>query len=87
MANLFYKQFVRPLLDYADLVFESALQKSIDELNKIQGRTVCIIDRGTHLNFSTNAIKDLYNLRRPTERRREHHLALMYRPIQASRGL
>ena len=60
MANPFYKQFVQPLLDYANLVFESALQKSIDELNKIQGRAVCIIDRGTHQNLSTNALKELY---------------------------
>ena len=79
VANLVYKQFVVPLLDYVDFVVESAPKRAVEQLDKIQRRAVRIIDRGIHPTHNTVDLERLYNLRPLTERRRVHHLALMYR--------
>ena len=79
MANLIYKQFVLPLLDYVDFIVDSSTQKSIEQLNKIQRRALRIVDRGAHWQDNTEVLENLYNLKPLRERRRIQHLALMYR--------
>ena len=79
VANLIYKQFVLPLLDYVDFIIESAPKRAVDQLGKIQRRAIKIIDRGIHHGNNTVELERLYNLNPLKERRRVHHLSLMYR--------
>ena len=53
MANVIYKQFVLPLLDYVDFIIESAPKRAVDQLDKIQRRAVKIMDRGIHHMYNT----------------------------------
>ena len=79
VAGLIYKQFVLPLLDYADFLFESAPKRATDQLDKLQRRALKIIDSGKHRNYNDKALENVYLLKPLAHRRREHHLALMYR--------
>ena len=79
MAGLIYKQFVLPLLDYADFLFESAPKRVTDQLDKLQRRALKIIDSDKHRNYNDKALENVYLLKPLADRRREHHLALMYR--------
>ena len=62
VANLIYKQFVLPLLDYVDFIIESAPKRAVDQLDKIQLRAIKIIDRGIHHGNNTVELERLYNL-------------------------
>ena len=68
-----------PLLDYADFLLESAPKRATDQLDKLQRRALKIIDSGKHRNYNDKALENIYLLKPLTDRRREHHLALMYR--------
>ena len=87
VANLIYKQCILPLLDYADFIIESANLRSIDHLDKVQRRAVRIIDRGLHKRCSTAELEDIYMLKPLKDRRRLHHLSLMYRLAHAGYNL
>ena len=81
MANLIYTQFVLPLLDYADFLFESATKKATDQLDKLQKTAIRIIDRGTHGNHTDDALEILYSPQPSADRRREHHHRLKDIPL------
>ena len=76
VAALIYKQFILPILDYADFLFDSATKRSLDSLDRIQKRAVRIIG---NFKRADCLISLKYNLIPLKERRRKHHLALMYR--------
>ena len=76
VAALIYKQFVLPILDYADFIFDSAVKGEVDLLDRIQNRAIKVIGRGQVNNV---AIENVYNIEPLRARRRKHHLALMYR--------
>ena len=50
-----------------------------DQLDKLQRRAIKIIDRGMHCDYTDKALENLYSLKPLEIRRKEHHLALMYR--------
>ena len=74
MASLIYQQFVLPLLDYADFLFDSAPRKANDQLDKLQRRSIKTIDRGMHCDYTDEALQNLYFLKPLAMRRKEHHL-------------
>ena len=76
VAALIYKQFILPILDYADFLFDSTVKYELDLLDRIQDRALRLIGRGQPNN---RAIEDIYNFEPLKARRRKHHLALMYR--------
>ena len=79
VAALIYKQFILPILDYADFLVESAPTKDINNLDKIQERAFKQIRFGAHRNLPCHRIDDVYNIVPLKERRKKHHLSLMYR--------
>ena len=79
ISALIYKQFVLPILDYADFLVESAPLKEVNLLNKLQERAIKQIQFGEHINPGQERIEDIYNIVPLKERRRKHHLSLMYR--------
>ena len=76
VAALIYKQFILPILDYADFLFDSTVKYELDLLDRIQDRALRLIGRGQPNN---RAIEDIYNFEPLKAKRRKHHLALMYR--------
>ena len=79
VAALIYKQFVMPMLDYADFLVESAPMKEIKLLDKLQDRAIRLIRYGNHMNLPAQAIEIMHNITPLKERRKKHHLSLMYR--------
>ena len=76
---LVFKQFILPILDYRDFLFDSATKDSLDNLDKIQKRAIRIIDNGAHAAHTQEAKELHYGLRPLCQRRHEHHLLIMYR--------
>ena len=68
-----------PILDYADFLVESAPIKQISLLDKIQERAVKQIRFGVRFTQADPKIEKVYNIVPLRERRRKHHLSLMYR--------
>ena len=76
IAVLIYKQFILPILDYADFLFESTIKYELDLLDRIQERALRLIGNGQ---MNNRAIENAYAIEPLRTRRRKHHLALMYR--------
>ena len=76
ISVLIYKQFVLPILDYADFLFDSTVKRELDLLDKLQERALTLIGQGK---ISNRVIENIYSLEPLGARRRKHHLALMYR--------
>ena len=72
VANVIYKEFVLPLLDYVDFIIESAPKIAVHQLDKIQRRAAKIMDRGIHHMYNTVELERLYNLKPLNKRRRVH---------------
>ena len=75
-AALIYKQFILPILDYADFLFESTVKRELGLLDKVQTRAIRLIRYGDASGTSMERVYRIIPLR---ERRRKHHLSLMYR--------
>ena len=76
IAALIYKQSVRPILDYADFLFDSTVKLELDLLDRIQERVLALIGWGQ---MNNREIENIYTIELLRARRRKHHLALMYR--------
>ena len=76
VAVLIYKQFILPILGYADFLFDSTVEHELDLLDRIQDRALRLIGRGQIENM---AVGNAYNIEPLRARRRKHHLSLMYR--------
>ena len=76
VAALIYKQFILPIIDFADSSFDSAVKCEVDRLDRIQDRALKVIGRGQ---LDNAAIENAYNIESLKARLRKHHLALMYR--------
>ena len=72
ISALIYKQFVLPILDYADFLFESTVKRELDLLDRVQERAIRLIRYGDPNGAS---IERIYNISSLRERRRKHHLA------------
>ena len=79
VANLVYKTHVLPMLDYADFLVESGRMEKIERLNNIQKRAVKLIDNNLHRGLDLKQLMNIYGLESLSERRKHHHLVLMYR--------
>ena len=76
VAVLIYKQFILPILDYADFLFDSTVKHELDLLDCIQDRALRLTGRGRLENV---AVGNAYNIEPLRARRRKHHLSLLYR--------
>ena len=76
IAALVYKQFILPILDYADFLFDSSIKYELDLLDRIQDRALRLISRGQ---LNNAAVENAHNIEPLRARCRKHHLALMYR--------
>ena len=79
IAALLYKQFILPILDYADFLVESAPKREVGLLDRIQERAIKQIRFGNDMDPAGARMEDIYNIIPLSERRRKHHLSLMYR--------
>ena len=50
ISVLIYKQFVRPIIDYADFLFDSSTKYELDLLDKLQQRALTLIGQGAVTN-------------------------------------
>ena len=75
-----YKQFILPILDYADFLLDSTVKCELDLLDRAQERALRLVGRGQ---MNNRAIENVYGIE-PRRQRRKHHLALMYRLISGS---
>ena len=69
-------EYVLPILDYADFLFDSTVKRELDLLDKIQERALTIIGRGQ---INNKEVETMYALEPLVAKRRKHHLSLMYR--------
>ena len=75
-----YLTFIRPILEYADIVWDNCTQYEKNELDKIQNEAARIVTGTTKL----VSIRELYkeiNWDTLDERRRKHKLALFYKMV------
>ena len=72
-----YKSMMLPYFDYADVIFDRALNKDINKLQKLQNRCLKIC-MGKKRRFSTEAIHKLSNVPFLRDRRKAHLLNFMY---------
>ena len=79
IACLIYKTCIRPILEYADFLIDSCQKTKIGKLDSIQKRSVRIVDGCKHKDMKLKDLQTLYGLEELGERRKKHHLALMYR--------
>ena len=70
---------LQPILEYADFLIDSCTQLKIDKLDHIQKRSVRIIDGYKHRGMKYEDLLLLYGLEHLGLRRKQHHLAVMYR--------
>ena len=79
IACLIYKTCIRPLVEYADFLVDSCQKSKIGKLDRIQRRSVRIIDGCKHKGVRNEELQMVYGLEDLEVRRKKHHLALMYR--------
>ena len=84
VSALKYKQYILPILDNAAFLFESATKQELKSLDKVQNKAVRLIGRGHQEN---ERIEIIYSIEPLKDRRRKHHLALMYRLSRIERYL
>ena len=66
-------------MEYANFLIDSCSKSKIEKLDRIQKRSVKIIDRGQHKNVGYDDLLILYGLEDLGARRKKHHLSVMYR--------
>ena len=72
-----YKAMVLPYFDYADVIFDRALYKDIDKLQRLQNRCLKIC-MGKDRRSGTDAVHKLANVPFLKDRRRAHVMNFMY---------
>ena len=71
IAALIYKQFVLPILVYADFLFDSTVKRELNLLDKIQERALTLIGQGQ---INNKVVENKYALEPLIARRRKHGL-------------
>ena len=77
VALSIYKSMLLPYFDYADVIFDKALNKDIDKLQKLQNKCLNIF-MGRERRFNNDAIHKLANVPFLKDRREAHVLNFMY---------
>ena len=75
-----YLTFIRPILEYADVVWDNCTQYEKHELDKIQNEAARIVTGATKL-VSIRALYEEVKWDTLEERRRKHKLALFYKMV------
>ena len=75
-----YLTFIRPILEYADVVWDNCTQYEKNELDKIQNEAARIVTGTTQL-VSIRALYEDVKWNTLEERRRKHKLALFYKMV------
>ena len=75
-----YLTFIRPILEYADVVWDNCTQYEKNELDKIQNEAARIVTGTTKL-VSIRALYEEVKWDTLEERRRKHKLALFYKMV------
>ena len=73
-----YLSFIRPLLEYADVIWDNCCQYEKNELDKIQNEAARIATGATKL-VSLNALYNEIGWEPLQDRRRDHKLTLFYK--------
>ena len=76
--QIIYLSFVRPLLEYADVVWDNCFQYEVNELEKIQNEAARIVTGSTKLVSINNLLKET-GWESLSTRRKEHKLTLFYK--------
>ena len=72
-----YISFIRPLLEYADVVWDNCTQQEANELEKIQNEAARIVTGATKLASIQSLLSDT-GWESLTSRREKHKLVLFY---------
>ena len=75
-----YISFIRPLLEYADVVWDNCTQQEASELEKNQNEAACIVTGATKLASIQSLLSDT-GWESLTSRREKHKLVLFYKMI------
>jgi hypothetical protein len=78
--EIIYISFIRPVLEYSDVVWDNCCQYEKDELDKIQLEAARIVTGCTKL-VSTNELLQEIGWEKLSERRRKHKLILFFKMI------
>ena len=73
-----YISFIRPLLEYADVVWDNCTQQEANELEKIQNEAARIVTGATKLASIQSLMSESL-----TSRREKHKLVLFYKMINS----
>ena len=76
IASLIYKQTILPISEYADLMIDSGPSGGVDRLQKLQDRSIKIIDNRRHPTLDVDVLANLYRIT-PLKLRRAEHLGLI----------
>ena len=76
--QIIYFTFIRPILEYADVVWNNCTQYEVNELEKIQNEAARIVTGATKL-VSINSLMQETGLETLSNRRKKHKLFLFYK--------
>lgn len=76
--EIIYISFIRPLLEYADIVWDNCSQYEADELEKIQNEAARIVTGATKL-VSVNSLLLETGWEKLSSRRKKHKLIMLYK--------
>ena len=75
-----YSHFIRPLLEYADVVWDNLPQALIDSIEQIQYQALLVVS-GTMHGTSSAKLRELYGLPALETRRKLHRMCLLFKMI------
>ena len=78
--EIIYTSFIRPILEYGDILFGNCTQYEKDELDKVQSEAARIVTGGTKLVSINNLYKEI-GWESLEHRRRKHKLVMFYKMV------
>ena len=78
--EIIYTSFIRPILEYGDILFDNCTQYEKDELDKVQSEAARIVTGGTKLVSINNLYKEI-GWESLENRRRKHKLVMFYKMV------
>ena len=78
--EIIYTSFIRPILEYGDILFDNCTQHKKDELDNVQNEAARILTGGTEIVSINNLYKET-GWESLENRRRKHKLVMLYKMI------
>ena len=78
--EILYTSFIRPILEYGDILFDNCTQYEKDELDKVQSEAARIVTGGTKLVSINNLYKEI-GWESLENRRCKHKLVMFYKMV------